>query len=94
MSQRYHVARAMGEQEFARVYEEDSDLLAEFGLQLLSVENGVRAAVIAELRKGKINPWNVVTIEMKSWDLIRPLLLELRSRRSGEHALRAVSSAK
>jgi hypothetical protein len=84
MNSRYRVALAMGSEKYEEVLKEDADLLHGFGLHLLSVEGGVRAAVEAECKvdkKGKlvVNPWNVVTIHEKTWDWLRPLLCRLRT---------------
>ena len=61
------------------VVQEDGKLLADFGLRLLSIEGGVRAAVEDELRNNRVNPWNVVSIDEKTWDWLRPLLHRLQA---------------
>lgn len=81
MSYRYRVARAMGQSAFDRAVQEDQELLDEFGLKLLFVDPGVRAAIKSELRENRINPWNVIEIDGKTWKWLRPLLLELREAR-------------
>ncbi len=89
MADRYRMALAQGTQAFERVVDEDAELLQHFGLRLLSVQSGVRAAVEAELKgkgKGKgrgkrIDPWNVMEINAKTWAWLRLLLVELRAAR-------------
>ena len=76
MSSRYRMAQAMGTYE--EVVREDENLLAGFGLRLLSVQCGIRAAVEDELKGGRVNPWNVLTIDEKTWGWMRPLLVRLR----------------
>ena len=83
--QRYLVARAMGNEELERVVREDEALLKEFGLKLLSVESGLQVAIEKEIKGQKrVNPWNVINFGDKSWSLLRPLLVELSSRRAVE----------
>lgn len=79
MPRRYRVAQAMGKDALATAIKEDFDLLQHFGLRLLSVESGVRAVVESEVRDGPVSPWNVMTIENKTWDWLRPILLEKRA---------------
>jgi hypothetical protein len=65
----------MGKDELAAVLREDTELLARFGLRLLSVEGGVQAAVEDEVKGRKqIHPWNVLTIDEKTWGWLRPIL--------------------
>lgn len=87
MSSRYRVARALGQKAFEEAVREDELLLQEFGLRLLSVDGGLRAAVEAELKGERIHPWNVFGVEDKTWRWLRPLLLELRDARSLPHAI-------
>jgi hypothetical protein len=82
---RYRVAMAMGREEYEEAVREDTELLNKFGLQLLSVNSGVRAAVQDELKDGRINPWNVLTIDEKTWMWLRPLLVRLRSHEATPH---------
>ena len=75
---RYRIARAMGKRELEAVIGEDADLLQQFGARLLSVQGGVRAALESELRDdGRIHPWNTITIDEKTWEWLRPLLVQL-----------------
>lgn len=83
MNRRYLVAKALGQEALEETVAEDEHLLHQFGLKLLSVDPGVRAAVMAEVRKGIIHPWNVLEINNKTWDWLRPLLVELLQRRGG-----------
>jgi hypothetical protein len=76
---RYRVARAMGREKYKEVVREDEELLNGFGLRLLSVDCGLRAAIEEELKGERINPWNVVTIDEKTWKWLRPLLCRLRT---------------
>jgi hypothetical protein len=78
MSNRYIAALAFGRDAFEAAVREDHELLAQFGLELLSIEGGVRAAVKKELRNDRIDPWNVLTIEDKTWRWLRPLLIQLQ----------------
>lgn len=91
--QRYRVALALGRKEYEEAINEDAQLLDYFGLRLLSVEECVRAAVKNEVRGKKINPWNVIEINGRVWDWMRPLLVKLR-----EHEMkvdvRALAAAK
>lgn len=77
-SNRYRVARAMGRAKYEEVLREDAELLHTFGLKLLSVEGGVRGAIEDEIDE-RINPWNVVTIDEKTWKWLHPLLRRLRT---------------
>lgn len=79
MSNRYRVARAIGREKYEKVVGEDVELLNLFGLRLLSVHSGVRAAVEVEIKEDRINPWNVVSIDEKTWTWLRPLLCRLRT---------------
>jgi hypothetical protein len=79
---RYRLARAKGKDAYEQVYREDFELLAWFGLRLLAVDGCVRAAVEAEIRGTEINPWTVIEINMKAWDWMQPLLVELKARQS------------
>jgi hypothetical protein len=80
MPRRYLVAQAMGKAELAEAVREDAELLGKFGLRLLSVDGGVRAAIESELKQNRrgedqINPWNVLTIDNKTWRWLRPILM-------------------
>lgn len=80
MPRRYRVAQAMGKEELATAVREDTELLRQFGLRLLSVDGGVRAAVESEVGtddggKEQIHPWNVLTIDNKTWRWLRPILV-------------------
>lgn len=77
---RYKVARAQGK--YHQIVEEDKALLHEFGLGLISVDNGLRVAVKKSLRDGHINPWDVLPIHPDLWKVLRPLLAELRTFRA------------
>jgi len=79
MSNRYRIARAMSREKYEEVVREDEALLGLFGLRLLSVHSGVRAAVEDEIKEDRINPWNVVSIDEKTWTWLRPLLCRLRT---------------
>lgn len=79
MSSRYRVARAMGREAYEQVVREDKELLRTFGLRLLSVGSGVRAAVEDEIKEDRVNPWNVVSIDEKTWKWLHPLLRRLRT---------------
>ncbi len=81
MACRYKLARAMGKRVFEEVLKEDTILLSGFGLRLLSVDSGVRAAKQAEVKGDRINPWNVLGIDSKTWKWLRPLLQELSEHR-------------
>jgi len=83
MSNRYHLALARGAKFYEAAVQEDKELLHFCGLQLLSVEGCVRAAVENEIEgKTQIHPWNVVEISMKTWELLRPFLIEARANRT------------
>lgn len=77
---RYRIARAKGR--FQEAVDEDANLLAGFGLGLMSVENGLRVVVKKSLRQGRINPWDVIPIHPKLWKALRPLLVELHELRA------------
>ena len=75
---RYQLARAVdGSRGYEAAVREDSVLLRMFGLTLLSVDCGVSAAVDREVRNGRIHPWNVVRLDDKTWNWLRPLLIRL-----------------
>lgn len=79
MANRYRIAMAMGRDRYEKAVREDEELLQTFGLRLLSVDGGVRAAIEEEVTGKRINPWNVVTIDEKTWTWLRPLLCRLRT---------------
>lgn len=81
MADRYRMALARGQRAYEEAFNEDAALLASFGLRLLSVQGGVRAAVEDEVKGKRINPWDVMEINMKTWGWLRPLLIELRESR-------------
>jgi hypothetical protein len=81
MSNRYRIALSQGRESFQQVYNEDAELLQGFGLRLMSVSGGVRAAVEKEVRGAQVNPWNVIAMDDKTWGWLRPLLVELEERR-------------
>jgi len=66
----------MGKERLEAVIKEDADLLSSFGLRLLSVSGGIRAAVESELNGDRVNPWNVLEISDKTWNWLRPILVE------------------
>lgn len=76
---RYRVAQAISQDRFREVLKEDTELLAQYGLKLLSVQAGISAAVEDEIKDGKINPWNVINVNDKTWKWLHPLLLRLRA---------------
>lgn len=80
---RYRVALGKGRAEYEKAIDEDIDLLESFGLKLLSVEGELRA--VSSKKEGKrINPWDVMKVDMEVWNWLRPLLLELHERREEE----------
>ena len=81
MVSRYKMARAKGRQYFEEALAEDQRLLASFGLDLLSVENGLRVVRKKGLRTGRINPWDILEVNPQIWGWLRPLLLELHELR-------------
>ena len=82
MSSRYNVARAKGRAHYEKVIDEDKALLEEFGARLLSVHSGVRVALEKDLREEKIHPWNIRSMDGRTWEWIRPLLEELLAQRA------------
>lgn len=86
---RYKKARAKGREFFQAAVEEDQELLAEFGMILLSVDSGLRIAVKKSLRGKKINPWDAIEMSSRIWGWLRPLLVELAEYRK----LKATASA-
>jgi hypothetical protein len=74
---RYKLAMAQGKQSYEKAIEEDQALLGEFGMGLLSVQNGPRVVIKRLLRGDRINPWDVLQINAKLWGWLRPLLIEL-----------------
>jgi hypothetical protein len=81
MTYRYRLAQAKGKRALEEAVAEDAALLRDFGARLLSVQGGLRVAMEKELRGDKVHPWNVVSIDTKTWEWVRPLLLELRKSR-------------
>lgn len=77
---RYIIASAKGRSAFVEAVREDEELLSHFGLRLLSVQGGVRAAVEDELRGDRIDPWNVLTIDDKTWNWLRPILVNMKKK--------------
>jgi len=85
MTHRYRMAQAKGKRALEEAVAEDAELLRAFGARLLSAQGGLRVAMEKELRGEHVHPWNIVLIDSKTWEWIRPLLLELRrSREAGE----------
>lgn len=78
MNQRYRVALAMGQTRLDEVVKEDEELLKHFGLQLLSIQGCLSAAIDSEVKDGKVHPWNVVEISSKTWGWLRPILSAAR----------------
>lgn len=74
MARRYLVAQALGKDNLAEAVREDGKLLNSYGLKLLSVEGGVQAALMSEVRGSKVHPWNVISINNKTWEWLRPIL--------------------
>lgn len=88
---RYASALARGRRQYEEIVEEDAELLKIFGLRLLSVEGGgIRAAVESEIRGTKVNPWNVIEVNMKAWNWVRPLLVRLSTYGTGLSDVRDV----
>ena len=73
----YAVARARGRHIYEALVEEDRALLATFGLDLISVGAGLRLVPKKEGRTS-VAPWEVINIELKTWKVFRPLLMQLR----------------
>jgi hypothetical protein len=95
MAHRYHLALAKGQKAYVEAVEEDRKLLHMFGLRLLSVDGVVRAAVESELKGTRvINPWNVVEIDMKTWEVFRPALVEARDARKAQRVPALALAAK
>lgn len=78
MLNRYIMARTKGREAYEQAVEEDRALLAHFGLRLMSVDGCIRAAVERELRGKAVNPWNVIELNAKTWDWLRPILVAAR----------------
>lgn len=76
---RYSMAKLKGTEAYRQVLKEDSDLLNNYGLKLMSVEGGISAAVIEEIEGNRIDPWAIMEINMKIWKWLHPLLLRLYS---------------
>lgn len=76
---RYRLAQAIGPDRFREVLKEDTELLAEYGLTLLSVQAGISAAVEKEVKGGTIHPWNIIEVSEKTWKWLHPLLVRLRA---------------
>lgn len=81
MSNKYRRARALGPEVYAEQLQQDQELLDAFGLKLLDVTGGMSVALMSEVRNGRINPWNRVTIDFKLYAWLEPLLDELRTAR-------------
>jgi len=77
MIDRYATARAIGQERYRAVLEEDKKLLDQFGLSLLSVEHTVQVAHKKKIREGRINPWDVISIPPALWEWLRPTLVEM-----------------
>jgi hypothetical protein len=79
---RYKLARARSPERLQELLREDADLLAHFGMTLTAVESGVSMVPTRVMNTRKrINPWDVVNVNMSVWEWMLPLLDELRSRR-------------
>ena len=78
MNSRYSIARAKGRTAYDEAVKEDEDLLAAYGLRLLSIQSGITFAVEDKLRGPKIKPWDMVEMTAKAWETFRPILLRLQ----------------
>lgn len=74
---RYSTARAKGRSAYDEAVREDEELLAKYGLRLLSIEAGISFAVEDRVKGNRINPWDVIELTSSAWDVVRPLLLRL-----------------
>lgn len=83
---RYKIALAQGRRAYEEAIEEDKELLAYYGFVLLSCDSGICMVRQDRIRKGKVHPWNTMTIESKVWAWLRPLLIELREARADPSA--------
>ena len=84
MADRYRMAQAKGKRHFQAAVEEDTRLLASFGLGLLSVSNGLRVVRKKSLRGDRVNPWDVIEVNARFWRWLRPLLIELHDLRAAK----------
>ena len=80
MLYRYRIARVRSESAFQALLEQDRKLLAEFGLQLVSVDVGVNVVKAENVKKGKVNSWDLMSFDERTWGIMLPLLEELRMR--------------
>lgn len=83
---RYRVALAKGRNEYEKAIQDDSDLLKAFGMMMTSTDGGVHF-IKEKAKGGRINPWDLMSVNFQMWDWLRPLLLELKDRREGEAEL-------
>ena len=85
---RYKLARARSPERLQEVMEEDAELLSHFGLTLTAIEAGVSVVPTRIVNtKKRVNPWDVMNINMSVWEFLLPLLEELRLRRIGEQGI-------
>jgi len=91
MSYRYRLARATGK--LNEVVEEDRQLLEALGSKLLSIEAGIRFVPSDREKEGHVNPWDVLSLDERAWDWIRPLLIELHQSRSLREPKKAAASS-
>ena len=72
---RYKAALAISKDKQRKAIQEDSDLLLSHGLKLTSVDNGVHAALVSDIKNGTIRTWNLLHFDVKTWNWLRPILL-------------------
>ena len=72
---RYKAALAISKDKYKKAIDEDAELLLAHGLKLTSVDNGVHAEVIADIKNGTIRNWNLIHFDIKTWNWLRPILL-------------------
>jgi len=90
---RYKLARARSPERLQEVMEEDAELLSHFGLTLTAIEAGVSVVPTRIVNtKKRVNPWDVMNINMSVWEFMLPLLEELRIRRMGEDQMSTSTS--
>jgi|TARA_R110002020_G_scaffold417687_1_gene626903 hypothetical protein len=73
---RYRIALAQGEARYREMIAKDNEILAQFGMKLLSVSGGISLVPVVQ-SSGRVNPWDVMNVPNSVWEWINPLLEEL-----------------
>ena len=78
MLESHRTAFAKSREEGEALIEEDRSLLEHFGLTIISIEDGIKAAETHLVNKGRVLPWNVIRLDNRAWSWLKPVLARFR----------------